>query len=174
MKGCPHTPRKQPTFRDYYRCDGVFRAMGAGASASTEQRTAPGAQHVATAQAGQDDFDDDDDDEFDGSLRCPITQEIMRDPVICADGHSYDRHAIEEWFRMHKKHATSPLTNERLTHKNLVPNHALRSVIAERRETVILRDPYTNKPFVNFYATKRVGGCVSNSEAIKLLKFAAS
>lgn len=47
-------------------------------------------------------------------------------------------------------------------------------LIAERRETVILRDPYTNKPFVNFYATKRVGGCVSNSEAIKLLKFAAS
>ncbi len=31
-----------------------------------------------------------------------------------------------------------------------------------------------NKPFVTFYATKRVGGCVSNSEAIKLLRFAAS
>lgn len=47
-------------------------------------------------------------------------------------------------------------------------------LIAERTETVILRDPYSNKPFVNFYATKRVGGCVSNSEAIKLMKFAAS
>jgi HK97 family phage major capsid protein len=47
-------------------------------------------------------------------------------------------------------------------------------LIAERRETAILRDPYTNKPFVSFYATKRVGGCVSNSEAIKLLKFAAA
>ncbi|MBY0582431.1 MAG: phage major capsid protein [Sphingomonas sp.] len=47
-------------------------------------------------------------------------------------------------------------------------------LIAERTETAILRDPYTNKPFVNFYATKRIGGCVSNSEAIKLLKFAAS
>jgi len=47
-------------------------------------------------------------------------------------------------------------------------------LIAERAETVILRDPYTNKPFVNFYATKRVGGCVSNSEAIKLLKFSVS
>ena len=47
-------------------------------------------------------------------------------------------------------------------------------LIAERRETVILRDPYTNKPFVNFYATKRIGGCVSNSEAIKLMKFAVS
>lgn len=47
-------------------------------------------------------------------------------------------------------------------------------LIAERTETAILRDPYSNKPFVNFYAVKRIGGCVSNSEAIKLLKFAAS
>jgi HK97 family phage major capsid protein len=38
----------------------------------------------------------------------------------------------------------------------------------------VLRDPFTNKPFVNFYATKRVGGSVSNSEAIKLLKFSVS
>ena len=47
-------------------------------------------------------------------------------------------------------------------------------LIAERTETQVLRDPYSNKPFVHFYATKRVGGCVSNSEAIKLMKFAAS
>jgi len=45
-------------------------------------------------------------------------------------------------------------------------------VIAERSATTILRDPYTNKPYVHFYATKRVGGQVVNSEAIKLLKFA--
>ena len=47
-------------------------------------------------------------------------------------------------------------------------------LIVERAETSILRDPYTNKPFVYFYATKRVGGCVSNSEAIKLMKFGVS
>ncbi len=47
-------------------------------------------------------------------------------------------------------------------------------LIAERGETQILRDPYSNKPFVHFYATKRVGGMVSNSEAIKLMKFAAA
>jgi HK97 family phage major capsid protein len=47
-------------------------------------------------------------------------------------------------------------------------------LIAERGETAILRDPFTNKPYVNFYATKRLGGCVSNSEAIKLLKFSVS
>lgn len=47
-------------------------------------------------------------------------------------------------------------------------------VIAERSATSILRDPFTNKPFVHFYAVKRVGGAVANSEAIKLMKFSAS
>jgi HK97 family phage major capsid protein len=46
-------------------------------------------------------------------------------------------------------------------------------LIAERTETQILRDPFTNKPFVHFYATRRVGGQVMNAEAIKLLRFAA-
>lgn len=45
-------------------------------------------------------------------------------------------------------------------------------LIAERSETQILRDPYSHKPFVHFYATKRIGGQVVNSEAIKLMKFA--
>jgi HK97 family phage major capsid protein len=47
-------------------------------------------------------------------------------------------------------------------------------LIAERAETAILRDPYSNKPFVGFYATKRIGGCVADSEAIKLMKFATA
>lgn len=45
-------------------------------------------------------------------------------------------------------------------------------LIAERTATQILRDPFTNKPFVHFYATKRVGGQVLDSAAIKLLKIA--
>ncbi|MEO8723154.1 MAG: phage major capsid protein [Sphingobium sp.] len=47
-------------------------------------------------------------------------------------------------------------------------------VIAERNETSILRDPFSNKPFVSFYAVKRLGGAVTNSEAIKLMKFNVS
>jgi HK97 family phage major capsid protein len=38
----------------------------------------------------------------------------------------------------------------------------------------VLRDPYSAKPYVLFYTTKRVGGGVQNFEAIKLMKFAAS
>lgn len=43
-------------------------------------------------------------------------------------------------------------------------------LIAERSATSILRDPFTSKPFVHFYATKRIGGQVLDSDAIKLLK----
>ncbi|WP_260926487.1 phage major capsid protein [Novosphingobium sp. 9] len=46
-------------------------------------------------------------------------------------------------------------------------------LIAERSATAILRDPFTNKPFVHFYATKRIGGQVLDSDAIKLLRIAA-
>jgi HK97 family phage major capsid protein len=53
-------------------------------------------------------------------------------------------------------------------------NFRLGYLIAERGETQILRDPYSMKPFVGFYATKRVGGCVTNSEAIKVMRFSAA
>ena len=46
-------------------------------------------------------------------------------------------------------------------------------LITERTATQILRDPFTNKPFVHFYATKRVGGQVLDSNAIKLLRIEA-
>ncbi len=46
--------------------------------------------------------------------------------------------------------------------------------IAERPDLRILRDPFSAKPHVLFYATKRVGGDVSDFSAIKLLKFAVT
>jgi HK97 family phage major capsid protein len=46
-------------------------------------------------------------------------------------------------------------------------------LIAEHSATRVLRDPFTNKPFVHFYATKRMGGKVLDSNAIKLLKVEA-
>jgi HK97 family phage major capsid protein len=45
--------------------------------------------------------------------------------------------------------------------------------IVDRFGTRILRDPYTAKPFVLFYTTKRVGGGIRMAEAIKLLKMEA-
>ena len=46
--------------------------------------------------------------------------------------------------------------------------------IAERPDLRVLRDPFSAKPHVLFYATKRVGGGVSDYAAIKLLKFSVS
>ena len=69
-------------------------------------------------------------------MQCPISHEIMKDPVLCADGHTYERSCIEEWM---KHNVTSPLTGKELASTNLVPNHALRSLIqsvaSEQRQT---------------------------------------
>ena len=46
-------------------------------------------------------------------------------------------------------------------------------LIIDRRGVVMLRDPYTNKPYVSFYTTKRVGGGVQNPDAMKAMKIAA-
>ena len=47
-------------------------------------------------------------------------------------------------------------------------------LVNDRLGTRILRDPYTNKPYVTFYATKRVGGGLLDPRAIRLMKVAAA
>lgn len=47
-------------------------------------------------------------------------------------------------------------------------------LIVDRIGTRLIRDPFSNKPYIGFYVTKRVGGAVVNSEAIKAVKFAVS
>ncbi|MEA2876059.1 MAG: hypothetical protein QOF14_1255 [Hyphomicrobiales bacterium] len=47
-------------------------------------------------------------------------------------------------------------------------------LVVDRQGVRVLRDPFTAKPYVLFYTTKRVGGGVQDFDAIKLLKFAAS
>lgn len=44
--------------------------------------------------------------------------------------------------------------------------------IVDRMGMRVLRDPYSDKPYVSFYSTKRVGGAVVNGQAIKIIKFA--
>lgn len=46
--------------------------------------------------------------------------------------------------------------------------------IVERTGTLVLRDPYTSKPNVLFYSTRRVGGAMKNYEAVKAMKFGTS
>jgi len=47
-------------------------------------------------------------------------------------------------------------------------------LVIDRQGVRVLRDPFSAKPYVLFYTTKRVGGGVQDFDAIKLLKFAAS
>uniref|UniRef100_A0A8C4S159 WD repeat, SAM and U-box domain-containing protein 1 n=1 Tax=Erpetoichthys calabaricus TaxID=27687 RepID=A0A8C4S159_ERPCA len=58
---------------------------------------------------------------------CPITQEIMKDPVIASDGYSYERTAIESWINT-KKHS-SPMTNLQLKSTCMTPNRTLKMAI---------------------------------------------
>ena len=59
-------------------------------------------------------------------LVCPISHELMCDPVFAADGHSYERADITEWL---KGHNTSPLTGEALANTQLTPSHAMRGLV---------------------------------------------
>jgi len=76
------------------------------------------AAEKAVRQAGKELCEPDDD------LLCPITLDLMRDPVQAADGRTYERDAIEDWLRQVKpgKIATSPITNAELPHTTLTPN----------------------------------------------------
>ncbi|MFS7969282.1 putative protein kinase RLK-Pelle-RLCK-IXb family [Helianthus anomalus] len=60
---------------------------------------------------------------------CPIYQEVMKDPYIAADGFTYEADAIKGW--LNSGHKTSPMTNLKLDHCDLLPNHALSYAIQE-------------------------------------------
>ena len=62
---------------------------------------------------------------------CPITTELMRDPVSTLDGLTYERIAIETWLATND---TSPLTGEQLASKMLIPNFLARGQIRELLE----------------------------------------
>lgn len=64
---------------------------------------------------------------------CPITHELMTDPVIDPDGNSYERQAIEDWLR---RTNTSPITRTPLSAADLRPNRALKQTIDEYRLSI--------------------------------------
>ena len=119
----------------------MLAAMGRSAvkpEASKEEGQLPrGAQgkYVSRSAAGKNDaaslpppaVEDDEPPDF---LTCPLTFEVMHDPVITADGHTFERSAIEDWLR---NHSTNPMTGSEMQHKQLVPNFALREACAAYR-----------------------------------------
>ncbi|XP_062196343.1 U-box domain-containing protein 19-like [Phragmites australis] len=60
-------------------------------------------------------------------LQCPITLELMTDPVTVATGQTYDRASIKKWIKNGSR--TCPVTGERLRSAEVVPNVAVRGII---------------------------------------------
>ena len=70
---------------------------------------------------------DDPSDDF----MCPITCDLMVDPVVASDGHTYERRAIEAWFARCGERPTSPKSGNALESSVVFPNHLIRRQIAE-------------------------------------------
>lgn len=58
----------------------------------------------------------------------------MKNPQVASDGFSYELEAIAEWLET--GHDSSPMTNLRLKHTQLSPNHALRSLIEDWQNNI--------------------------------------
>ncbi|XP_010531617.1 PREDICTED: U-box domain-containing protein 6 [Tarenaya hassleriana] len=60
-------------------------------------------------------------------LRCPISLQLMCDPVIIASGQTYERVCIEKWFN--DGHNTCPKTQQQLPHRSLTPNYCVKGLV---------------------------------------------
>ena len=70
--------------------------------------------------------------EYPDNFLCPITYDIMHDPVSARDGHTYERSAIQRWFDEGKR--SSPVTNEIMLSTDLIPNHFVKAQISTWRD----------------------------------------
>lgn len=61
-------------------------------------------------------------------LRCPISLQLMYDPVIISSGQTYERICIEKWFG--DGHNTCPKTQQNLPHLSLTPNYCVKGLVA--------------------------------------------
>ncbi|KAB5552236.1 hypothetical protein DKX38_009547 [Salix brachista] len=98
-------------------------------------------------------------------FRCPISLDLMRDPVVVATGQTYDRESISLWIE--SGHSTCPKTGQTLVHNNLIPNRALKNMIAMWcREQRIL--------FETAEGNKRTNRVIKNKAALEANKMTVS
>jgi len=67
---------------------------------------------------------------------CPVTGEVFEDPVLTEDGQTYEKFAINEWFK--SGHSKSPLSGVHLNSQKLIPNNSLKRLIDEYRKRNLL------------------------------------
>lgn len=63
---------------------------------------------------------------------CPISLDLMRDPVLCDDGHTYERTVILQWLATNP---TSPTTRQPMSPQTIRPNYALKAAIERWRKS---------------------------------------
>ena len=81
--------------------------------------------------------EEDNDDNEKLRLSCPISREIFSDPVVANDGHTYSRAKIERWIKEMRDRGlpiTSPMTGASMLSTDLVPNHAMASLVAAYKQ----------------------------------------
>ncbi|XP_076952229.1 U-box domain-containing protein 16-like [Bidens hawaiensis] len=98
-------------------------------------------------------------------FRCPITLDLMRDPVVVSTGQTYDRASINLWIE--SGHTTCPKTGQTLDHTETIPNCALRNLIVMWcREHRI--------PFESTETKENVNGVTTNKTLIEATKMTVS
>ena len=90
---------------------------------------------------------------------CPISLDLMSDPVIISTGQTYDRTSIARWIE--EGHCTCPKTGQMLVDSRIVPNRALKNLIVQwcaasgvSYESEFITDSQTNEGFVSGLPTK--------------------
>ncbi|VEU35205.1 unnamed protein product [Pseudo-nitzschia multistriata] len=106
--------------------------IGLGSSASLDDASDDGVDNAESCAehepAALDPIEEQQGEALPNMPPCPITGFPMVDPVVAADGHTYERRAIRRWLGTSDK---SPMTGSVLLHKELVPNYGLLSSIEE-------------------------------------------
>ncbi|KAK9751153.1 hypothetical protein RND81_02G245800 [Saponaria officinalis] len=95
-------------------------------------------------------------------LRCPISLQLMYDPVIIASGQTYERVCIEKWFT--DGHNTCPKTQQQLSHLCLTPNYCVKGLIGSwcEQNGVLLPDGPPESLELNYWRL-----ALSDSESVQ-------
>lgn len=75
-----------------------------------------------------------------GALCCPITQEVMNDPVMCTDGQTYERSAIQRHL---ERSLISPVNRLPINDRMLIPNRALRKILEDLDKRAATNSTYS-------------------------------
>ncbi|KAK9945059.1 hypothetical protein M0R45_010591 [Rubus argutus] len=99
-------------------------------------------------------------------FRCPLSSELMLDPVIVASGQTYERSSIQKWL----DHGLiiCPKTRQQLTHTNLIPNYTFKAMIESWCQDNNIKLP-TNSDCTNAITVSSPSGHISPEDAFPRL-----